>query len=75
MVSSINIQLNFCFAVANNVVSVEDIVEMHNDDDTLTESARYNARIWYHYIAWALKIRLVKLNEVNNCFTWMKIFT
>ena len=40
------------FSVANNVVPVEDILEMHNFDYTLTETARYNARIWLHYIAW-----------------------
>ena len=54
---------------------VEDILNMHNVDDVLTESERYNARIQCHYIAWDLKIRLENLNEVNNGFTWMKCFT
>ena len=46
MVSAIKIQTDMCFSVANNVVPVEDIHEMNNFDDTLTETARYNARIW-----------------------------
>ena len=74
MVSAIKIQM-FFFAIANNVLPVEDIINMNNVDDMLTESARYNASIWCHYIAWALKIRLDDLNEVNNGFTWMKCFT
>ena len=53
---------------------VEDIIEMHNVDYTLTEAERYNARIWRHYISWMLKIRQKNLNEGNNGFTWMGIF-
>ena len=75
MVSSINILINLCFSISKNVVTVQDILEIYNVDRTLTRSARYNARIWFHYIAWALKISLDDLNEVNNCFTWMKCFT
>ena len=48
---------------------------MHNVDNTLAEAVRYNASIWCHYIAWALKIRLENFNKVNNGFTWMKCFT
>ena len=40
MVSAIKIRTNMCFSVANNVVPVEDILEMHDFDDTLTETAR-----------------------------------
>ena len=69
MVSVIKIQINFCFYVANNVVPVEYILEMHNVDDTLTKSERYNARIWYHYISWDIKVRLDHLNWLNNGFT------
>ena len=54
---------------------VEDILEMHNVDDTLTDVERYNSRMWCHYIAWDLKIHMGNLNEVKNDFTWMKIFT
>ena len=74
MVSSMKIRIIF-FSVEKNVVPVEYIIEMHNVDDTLTEAARYNARIRCPYIAWYIKIRLENLNEVNNCFTWMKCFT
>ena len=42
MVSLINIRF---FSVSNNVVPVEDILDMHIVDYTLTESSRYNARI------------------------------
>ena len=75
VVNAINIQMGLFFSVSNNVVPVEDILEMHNVDKTLTKSDRYNARISCHYIAWALKIHLEILNEVNNGFTWMKCFT
>ena len=54
---------------------VEDILDMHNVDDTQTEAARYNAIIWYHCILWDIKIRLDNLNEVNSRFTWIKLFT
>ena len=64
-----------CFSVANNVMSVEDILEMHSVDNMLTEAVSYNARIWCHYISWDLKIRLENFNEVNNVFNWMKCFT
>ena len=57
MVSAINILVIF-FVVTNIVVPVEDIIDMHNVDNALTGEARYNARIWGHYIAWALKICL-----------------
>ena len=48
---------------------------MYNVDDTLTESERYNTRIWCHYIEWDINICLDNLNEVNNNFTWIKYFT
>ena len=63
------------FSVGNNVVPVEDILEMHNVENILTEEVIYNSRIFYHYIAWALKILQDNLNEVNNGFTWMICFT
>ena len=66
--------MNLCFYLEKNEVHVEDILEMHNVDDTLTEAARYNARIQCHYISWDLKILLDNLDEVNNGFTWMKFF-
>ena len=43
MVSEINIRNIFCLFLAKNVVPVEDIIEMHNVDDTLTEASRYIA--------------------------------
>ena len=51
LVSAIKSRMNFCFAVSNNVVSVEDILDMHNVENTLTESAIYNASIHCHDIA------------------------
>ena len=69
VVSAIKIRIDSCFYVANNVVPVQDILDIHIVDDTITEAARYNARIWCHYIAWGIKILLKHLNEVNNCFT------
>ena len=54
---------------------IEDIVDMHNVDNTLTDSGRYNASIWYNYTAWVIKIFLDNLIEVNYCFTWTKCFT
>ena len=54
---------------------VEDILEMHNVDDILTEAARYNAIICCHYISWDIKIRLNNLNKVNNGFACMKCLT
>ena len=74
MVSRIQIQMVF-FAVANNVVPVEDILDITNFDNTLTEAAIYNARICCRYIAWDKKTSLYCLNEANNGFTWMKFFT
>ena len=50
VVIAIKIQMNSCFPVAKNLVPVEDILEINNFDDTLNEAARYNARIWGHYI-------------------------
>ena len=41
----------------------------------LTYVVSYNKINRFHYIAWAIKIRLDNLNEVNNGFTWMKCFT
>ena len=75
IVSAINIRMNFCFDVANNIVHVEYILDMNNIDDTLTEASRYSTRIRWHYIAWDIKIRLDILNEVKNGFTWMNCFT
>ena len=75
MVSAIKIRINSCFYVANNVVPVEDVMNMHNVDNNLTESERHNVRIWCHYIVRDLKIRLENLNEVKNGFTWIKCFT
>ena len=75
MVSEIKIRMYLCLSVANNVVFVEDIIEMNNVDDMLTGAVRYNARIWCHYIAGDIKIRLDNLDEINNGFTWMKCFT
>ena len=57
--------------MANNVVLVEDILNMYNIDDELTEMERYNERIWCHYIEWALKICLENLIKVKNDFTLM----
>ena len=54
---------------------VEDILDIHNVEDTLTETKMYNTRIWCHYIAWDIRIRLDNLNEVNNGFTSMRCFT
>ena len=45
VVSAINIRMNFCFSVENNVVPVEDILYMHNVDNMLTDAERYTARI------------------------------
>ena len=41
----------FCFDVANNVVPVEGICEVHNVENTLTDESIYNARMRCHYIA------------------------
>ena len=75
MVSANNIQMNLSFSVAKNAVPVEDSLDMHNVDNAKTEAARYNVRILCQYTAWAIKIRLENLNEVNNGFTWMKCFS
>ena len=74
LVSAIRIRIDLCFSIANNVVPVEDILDMHSIEYTLTKAARYNIRIQCHYIAWYIKIRLF-FNEVNNGFNRMKIFT
>ena len=63
------------FVVEKNVVPVEDIIKTRNFNDTLTEEARYNERIWCHYIERDFKIHPNYLNELNNGFTWMKCFT
>ena len=55
-------------------MTVEDIIEMHNVSNTLTDSARFNSRIWCHYISWALKICLDDLNEVKKWFYLDGIF-
>ena len=75
MVRTIKIRMNLCFAVAKNVVPVEDILEMHNVENTLTESELYNESIHCHYIAWYIKTLLDNLNELNNVFPWMKYCT
>ena len=51
MVSAIKSRINFCFSEAISVVTVEDIIEMRNVDNALTEADIYNARIFCHYIA------------------------
>ena len=56
----------FYFVLANIIVPIEDILDMNNVGDMLTQAARYNARIWFHYIAWDFKIRLSDLNEVKT---------
>ena len=75
MVIAINIRINLCFSVENNVWPLEDILEMHNVENTITEAESYNTSIWCHYIERAIKIRLDNFHEVNNGFTWMKCFT
>ena len=67
--------MNLFFCVANNVVPVEYILDIHSFYDALTEAARYNASVWCHYISWALKIRMGNGNDINNGFTWIKCFT
>ena len=74
MVIAIKIQINLCFYVAKNKVTVEDNLDMHNVDNTLNAEVMYNARIFCYYIAWDLKICMDHLNGVNNDFTWMKFF-
>ena len=54
---------------------VEDIIDMHHVENTLTEAASYNSSIWHHCIAWDPKICLNSLNYANNVCTWMKYFT
>ena len=49
--------------MGKNVVPVEDILDVHNVDNILTDVARYSAKIWCHYISWYLKNRLDHLNE------------
>ena len=44
-VGAMKIRMNLCFAGANNLVPVEDILKMYNVDDTLSEAARYTSRI------------------------------
>ena len=46
LVIAIKIRVNLCFSVAKNVAPIEDILEMHNVDNTLNEAAIYNARIF-----------------------------
>ena len=53
------------FLCINNVVHVEDILDIHIVDNTLTEAERYNASIRCHYISQDLKIRLENLNYVK----------
>ena len=48
MFITIKIWMDFCFTVANNVALVEDILDMHNVENTLTESEIYKARIHCH---------------------------
>ena len=50
LVSAIKSRMNFCFAVSNNVVPVEDILKVNDFDNTPTEAAIYNARIHFHDI-------------------------
>ena len=48
MVIAIKIRMVFRFAVTNNVVTVEDILDMHNVDDIIHEAERYDTRIQCH---------------------------
>ena len=48
MFITIKIWMDFCFTVANNVALVEGILDMHNVENTLTESEIYKARIHCH---------------------------
>ena len=75
MVSAIKIRMDLCFDASNNVVLVEDIIEMHNVDNTQNKSGIYNESICCHNISRDLKILLGNLNGVNNSFTWMKCCT
>ena len=44
LVSAIRIRIDLCFSIANNVVPVEDIREMYNIDDMLTEAVMYDKK-------------------------------
>ena len=42
MVGAINIRIKLYFSTAKNIMPAEDIFDMHNIDNMLTEAARYN---------------------------------
>ena len=68
VISAIQERMTLCFGVANNDVPLDAVLEGHDVDDTMTETAKCNARIRCHYMAWALKIRLNYMNDLS--FTW-----
>ena len=65
--------MNLCLGLARNEVPVDTVLEIH--DASELETARYNARIWCHYIGWSLKICIDDLDKVESDCTWLDCCT
>ena len=65
-------QMNLCFAVPWNEVPVDIYLELHYV--LVSETIRYNAHIWCHYIGWALKFCIDDLDKDESAFIWRLIF-
>ena len=59
---------NLCFAVAQNEFWIDIVLQLQNS--LVSETARYNAHIWRHYIGWGLKIRIDNLDKDESACTW-----
>ena len=57
-----------CFVVARNEVPVDIVLKLNNS--SLSETARYNACIWFHYIGWGLNICIGNLDKYESASTW-----
>ena len=65
--------MNLCLGLARNEVPVDTVLEIH--DASELETARYNARIWCHYISWALKICIGNLDKDKYDCIWLEFCT
>ena len=68
VVAEMKFRMNLCFAVARNEVPVDIVFEIH--DALVSETARYNACIWCHYIGWDLNICIGNLDKYEFASTW-----
>ena len=72
VLAAMECRINLCFEVTWNEVPVDIVFDLCNA--LVSETARYNARIWCHYIGFSLKIRIDNFYKEDYACTWGWVF-